>query len=134
MDDVRGLEELWAFGLLDLRLSDEAFGRLTLPQFWKLWDRRQMIFKRQCYLAGIGAAAIYNVNRTSPEQQVFNPDDFVPRSQAEAERENLVRSIRKMIGGLSLTEQKVWETFSPRLIEMGVTEAEAQDILEECIS
>lgn len=87
---------MWAVARYDFGLSDEEFGKLTPPQFWRLWERRTVNFRRQCYLHGITAAATYNVRRTDWKQDVLSPMDFVPRSVSDSERDEYISHLTKL--------------------------------------
>jgi hypothetical protein len=89
-----------AVATYDFRLRDEEFGRMTPQIFWELWERRETAFKRQSYLHGIVAAAVYNVQRSSASQHLFEPTDFVPRSPESSRREELILIFRKELNSI----------------------------------
>lgn len=87
---------MWAVARYDFRLTDREFGELTLPQFWELWKRRSVEFRRNCYLHGITASAVYNVHRTEQKQHIFSPFDFsVPKSAEEEQRDEIIATLKK---------------------------------------
>lgn len=53
-----------------------------------------MEFKRSCYLQGIVAASVFNSARTSWEQDVFTPFNFVPRPAADCRHDEIVMALR----------------------------------------
>lgn len=119
-----------AVARFDYGLSLEEFGRLTLPQFWRLWERRAAEFKRFCYLQGIPAAATYNAARTDQKQHIFSPHDFVPRSPEEAQREEIVMMLRAQWVELKPTQlEPARQAWRKKITEIGRDDVE--DILAE---
>ena len=64
--------------------------------FKALCARRNIRFKHERFLAGMTAAAVYNVNRASAESPVFTAFDFV-RSAEDSERKAETDGIKSMI-------------------------------------
>jgi len=97
----------------DLGLSVGEFGRLTPAEFWGMWERKRLAFKRACYLQGITAAACFNSRRSSDSQHIFDAGEFVPRSLEQAQREEIVMTLRRELMMLKPAEiplaRKKWE-------------------------
>lgn len=74
---------MWVFARYWFGLTLEEFGVLTLPEFWELWEMRALEFRRSCFLHGISASAIYNVNRFDTKQPFLTPFDFSSSRPAE---------------------------------------------------
>lgn len=86
-----------------------------------MWDRRDVIFKRQCYLQGIVAASIYNARRTSWEQDILTPFNFVPRPAEDCRHDEIVMALRAELCMLKpeeipLARQKWFETLTQQKI------------------
>jgi hypothetical protein len=101
----------------DFSLSDHEIGRLTLFQFDLLWQRREMAFKRNCYLQGIVAASVYNSRRTEWRQEIFTPFNFVPRAATDCQHDEIVMTLRGELSGLTpeqipLARAKWFETLT----------------------
>lgn len=113
-------------------MAEGEFRKLTLPQFWLLWQRRMAEFRRQCYLQGLTASAVYNVSRTEKKQHVFSPFDFVPRN-ADAEKERrdeIVLTFKRLYADLrphQIPEAKT--AWANRLAELG--RADVEEIIAE---
>jgi hypothetical protein len=87
---------MWVFARYWFRLTLEEFGELTMPEFWELWEQRQIEFRRNCFLQGITTSAVYNVQRSDSKQHVFTPFDFsVSRSAEEEQRDAIVLMLKK---------------------------------------
>lgn len=115
---------MWAVARYDFGLTDEEFGELTVPQFWLLWQRQQMTFRRDCYLAGIQASATYNVHRTEQKQRVFTAFDFVPQTADDAEKEDIVHLLTGWKSQLKASPAKVREVMREKIAEMGRNDAD----------
>ena len=64
---------------MDLRLSDEEFGKLTFNEFELLSDRLTEKKKHGYVCAGIVAATVANVKRDPKSRpEPYSPLDFVP--------------------------------------------------------
>lgn len=121
---------MWAVARYDFGLTDEEFGKLTPTQFQLLWERRTANFRRQCYLHGITAAATYNVQRTDWKQETLSPMDFIPRSQAETEREAIVSFLTKLKG--TMPASKLSEAKQSYLLDLKQKgRADAEGIIAE---
>lgn len=68
---------LWSTGRYDLRLSEKGFWRLTVRQFFAMWDRAEKAEQRADFRAGTIAAVIANANR-GKDQAPFRSSDFFP--------------------------------------------------------
>jgi hypothetical protein len=84
----------------DFRLNEAEFCRLTIPEFWDLWHRHIIAFHRTCFLQGIVAASVWNVQRTQHSQHLFDPMEWVPRSQQDAQREELILLFRRELNAI----------------------------------
>jgi hypothetical protein len=105
----------------DFGLSDREFGRLTLAEFRGLWDRREIAFKRDCYLQGIVASAVYNSRRTDSSQDILTPFSFVPRPAEDCQHDEIVMTLRAELSVLTpeqipLARQKWFETLTQQKI------------------
>ena len=124
---------MWAVAIHDYQLTEEQFGRLTLPQFWLLWERRKIAFKRNCYLQGIVAAAVYNSQRSEANQHVFKPREFVAMTPSEAEREELIEELLGQYAVIPPEKRdQARAIWLENLTKAGRTDAE--EILEEVFS
>lgn len=118
-----------AVAIFDFHLSQEQFGRITPRLFWDLWERREMMLRRACYLSGIVASAVFNVARTQVGQKVFEPWDFLPRSHDDAQREEIILLFRRQINEIPPQHHKdARATMEARLKQMGRSDTE--EILE----
>jgi hypothetical protein len=114
----------------DFGFTDEQFGRLTSPQFWALWDRRAVNFKRSCYQHGLTAAAVYNVNRSDDKQHVFTPFDFIGKSADDAERDEILMLFKRIKGELSASQlPEAKQAWTKKLTELG--RADVFEIISE---
>lgn len=66
---------MWAFGRLDIGLSDAEFWDMTIEEFTALSKRQKQRERMLNYRAGITAAAVLNVNR-GKTQEAVSPFDF----------------------------------------------------------
>src|ERR1051326_2867207 len=100
-DPPESWRELWAVAVHDFGLTSEEFGRLTPGMFMALLDRRSAQFRRECYLAGLVASTILNVNRHSEKDRAWSPFDFVPTLQEDPERDQIKQNIASLFSMLS---------------------------------
>lgn len=119
---------MWTTAVFRFRLSDHDFRRLTTRQFWKIWEQYQESFKRECYLAGIVAATVCNVNRTSANQRIFEPWDWVPRSVEEQQKEEIMLMFRKTLS--QTPPDPVFMEGTKRSIEKKIREIRPKDAEE----
>lgn len=94
---------MWAVARYDLQLSWEELSDLTPSMFRSLCERRNIRFKHQRFTAGMTAAAVYNVNRTSPDAPMLSAFDFVrdeESSRKKAERDQILSTIKKVVGSM----------------------------------
>jgi hypothetical protein len=118
-----------AVAIYDLHLSERAFWPLTLSQFWLLWERHRVAFKRGCYLAGIGASAAFNSRRTAHTQHMFTPMDFVGRPPEETQHDEIVMMLREQLADIPPEHQSAArETWFKNLSAKGL---DAEEILLE---
>ena len=70
---------LWATGVYDLRLSSEAFWRLTPRQFTALCERHRNDERRRDGRAALVTAMIANTVRDAKKHpKPYQPSDFLP--------------------------------------------------------
>ena len=81
----------------DFGMTTQEFGRTTPGMFAALIKRQSVRFRRECYLAGITAAMIANVNRQDEHAKVWNPFDFVPDRDRDVKRNKLREQIMSII-------------------------------------
>lgn len=87
---------MWVFARYWFGLTLEQFGALTMPEFWELWEMRALEFRRWCFLQGIPASAIYNVNRVDTKQPFLTPFDFSSsRSAEETQHDEFVQMLKQ---------------------------------------
>jgi hypothetical protein len=58
-------------------------------------------FQRDCYVAGITAAAMFNSRRQDSTQPVLDAMDFCPRPAEEVQFEEIVSMLREQLGSLN---------------------------------
>jgi hypothetical protein len=122
-----------AIARYDFGLNDEEFGRLTLPEFHDLWERRRINFRRQIYLHGLVASAVYNGRRTDWKQHVFSPFDFIPRSAEDTQHDEIVLALRGELASLKpdeipLARERWFQTLTEKKV------ANVEEILLEVFS
>jgi hypothetical protein len=78
----------------------EEFGHCTPGMFMALMKRQNVKFRHDCYLAGITASIIANVNRGSKDDKLWSPFDFVPNRELEKKRDRLKREIFTVFGAM----------------------------------
>jgi hypothetical protein len=94
-----------------------------------LWDRRRIAFKRECYGAGITAAAVLNSRRTESSDHFFTANDFVPRDEEEARFEEIVFILQRELAWVTPEQYpQARETWKKNLTEKGLN---AEEILLE---
>ncbi|HEV7675085.1 MAG TPA: hypothetical protein VGQ12_11200 [Candidatus Angelobacter sp.] len=118
-----------AVAIYDFRLSERAFWRLSLTEFWLLWKRHIVAFKRMCYVGGIAGASAFNARRTEHSQHIFEPMDFVHRPAEETQHDEIVLMLREQLMDLK-PEHHAWarKTMAENLTAKGL---DAEEILLE---
>jgi len=81
--------DLWAIAKYDLGLSIEEFEELTPGMFQALCKRRNVHIRYERFANALTASAVYNVNRSSVEDQVVEAFDFVRDETQALQREEL---------------------------------------------
>ena len=74
---------LWTLAVVDLGISSDEFWRLTPREFFALINRKEQRDRLENYRAGLGAAAVFNVNRSKRTSKVWSPFDFFGESQRD---------------------------------------------------
>jgi hypothetical protein len=84
----------------DFGMTLEEFGKTTPGQFMALIKRQNNRFRRECYLAGVTASMIANVNRPDQKAKYWTPWDFVPDPERANKRNDLKSQIMKVFGAM----------------------------------
>jgi hypothetical protein len=84
----------------DFGLTMAEFGRTTPGMFAELIKRQSSRFRRNCYLAGITASMVANVNRPNEQAKVWSPFDFVPDPERTKKRDSLKNKIMSVFGAM----------------------------------
>lgn len=118
-----------AVAIYDFGLSERAFWRLSLSEFWLLWKRHEVAFKRSLYVAGTVAASIFNSRRTGHDQHIFSPMDFVPRPAEETQHDEIVLMLREQLMDLKPEDHAMArKTWAENLTSKGL---DAEEIILE---
>jgi hypothetical protein len=84
----------------DFGITLEEFGRATPGMFMALMKRQNVEFRHNCYLAGITASIVANVNRANDEARIWTAIDFVPDRAKETRRDKLKSQIHATFGAM----------------------------------
>lgn len=88
---------MWAVAVHDFGIADRDFWRMTLAQFWLLWDRRRVEFKLKHYFAGIVAAEVWNSQRRADSQHLWTANEFIPRPAKDVQHDEIVLMLRQQL-------------------------------------
>lgn len=100
----------------DFGLSSAEFGRMTPGMFAALAERRAYRFRKENYLAGVAASAVYNANR-GKDSPVVSAYDFVPVPAADAEREEAKNNIRSFFAMVDIKSAEQARQMRTKAIE-----------------
>ncbi len=93
------LDDLWSFGIYNLRLSDDQLWGLTLRQYFLLIDRWKEDNELTDRRFGRICAVLVNVNRS--KGKALTEEDFMPKEKKQDSQSmaNTVKALNAMFGG-----------------------------------
>jgi hypothetical protein len=121
----------------DLSLNWEEFEELTPAMFQALCKRRNVGIKYDRFANAQTAAAVYNVNRSSAEDPIVQPFDFIRDEEAAKKKERLdaaKRHCRKVLNvPPSTTREKILDIRSKAIKDLETAGyPDAESIFDSC--